>query len=102
MKLLERIKRFFGFTHVGCGDGFYTNGKIGEKPKLKRPIPPKGQDVGDVPLYTSLADEYQVALMWRLQGQTQKKTAELMGVSQNKVKYLWRQAILNGDCDRRR
>lgn len=48
------------------------------------------------------ADEYEVALMWRNDGQTQKKTAELMGIPQNRVKYLWRQAIINGDCSRRR
>lgn len=58
--------------------------------------------LGDVTLYNELGNEYEVALMWREQGQTQKATANLMGISQNRVKYLWRQAMLNGDCSKRR
>lgn len=58
--------------------------------------------LGDVTLYNELGNEYEVALMWREQGQTQKATANLMGISQNRVKYLWRQAILRGECERRK
>lgn len=83
MRLLEKVKSWF-------------------TPKRMKVCWEEQASLGDVALYSSLGNEYEVALMWREQGQTQKATANLMGISQNRVKYLWRQAILKGECERRK
>ena len=90
MNVVERVKNWLRDAVIE-GLGYTWNISFTNVPNL---------DIGDIKI--KIPSDYEVALMWRNQGQTQKATAELMGIPQNRVKYLWRQAILKGDCEKRR